>query len=342
MIKVAIAGFGFSARTFHIPFLQTLDDYHLTAVVSSRPDEVHAFNPALSVYASLEQALDGQSLDLVVITTPNQLHFEQAQTCLQRGVNVVLEKPMVVRLSEARQLMRLAQEHKLLLSVFHNRRWDGDFLTLRQLIAQGSLGDIRVFESHFDRFRPQVRQRWRESTDPGAGLWYDLGSHLADQALLLFGRPLAVTGRCLRQREGAAVAIDYFHVMLHYAQTEVILHATCLAAAPNLRFQLQGTRGSYVKYGLDPQEEQLKLGMTHTVAGFGAEAPEQWGRCYSADGFSEYPTLDGCYQNYYRQLAAAINGTAGSPVAAAEAVQVMEVLDIARRSASLGKTLELD
>jgi scyllo-inositol 2-dehydrogenase (NADP+) len=262
---------------------------------------------------------------------------------LQHGCHVVLEKPMTTNAGEARELIALAQSKGLVLSVFHNRRWDSDFLTVRKLIASGRLGSIRYMESHFDRFRPVVRQRWRELPGKGTGIWFDLGSHLVDQVLVLFGLPESVTARCLALRDGSA-ATDYFHVQLHYDRLEVVLHASLFAAGENLRFRLEGDCGTYVKTGLDVQEEQLKSGMPPSHSQFGLEDSARSGVLSTANGVERIPSGQGCYRTYYDGIVEAIIGLKegkAPPVRAAEAMQVMRILELAESSSREGKTLRI-
>jgi len=209
-----------------------------------------------------------------------------------------------------------------------------------RLVADGALGDVRLFESHFDRFRPQIRQRWSEHPGAGGGTWWDLGPHLVDQALCLFGRPQAVTARILAQRPRAEVD-DYFHVMLHYAVTEVVLHGSSLAAGPNPRFRLHGTAGSFIKYGLDPQEGLLRLGVLPGDDGYGVGSAENFGTLYDSDGSRPVETEAGRYQDYYRGIAEAIENGAPPPVSAEDALAVIRVMELAEASQRKGKTVTL-
>lgn len=340
MIRVAVLGYGFSARTFHIPFIEALPHFCLVAVQSSRPQAVREAHPGVAVFGRLAELLQTAAPDLVVISAPNHLHFELACQCLQAGVHVVLEKPMVASLDQARSLRDLANARDNWVSVYHNRRWDGDFLTLRRLIDSGRLGDLRLLESRFDRFRPEVRQRWKESAAAGAGVWYDLGSHLLDQALCLLGPPRALSARLLGQRPGAQ-SCDYFHVQLHYPTTEVILHSGPFAAGPNLRFQMQGSGGRYVKFGLDVQEQQLCAGAGPLDENYGVESATMAGKLYTGDESAGQTLLTerGCYQDYYRALARAIEGNSPPPVTVDDGLRVMELLALAERSSSEGRTL---
>nr|VUD30707.1 oxidoreductase ydgJ [Raoultella sp. NCTC 9187] len=208
------------------------------------------------------------NIDLIVIPTPNDTHFPLAKAALEAGKHVVVDKPFTVTLSQARELDAVARSRGQLLSVFHNRRWDSDFLTVKSLINEGLLGEVCYFESHFDRYRPQIRDRWRERGGPGSGIWFDLGPHLLDQAICLFGLPVSMTVDLALLRPGAQ-STDYFHAVLVYPQRRVILHATLLAAAETARFIVHGSRGSYIKYGLDPQEERLKNRRAPSAGGLG-------------------------------------------------------------------------
>ncbi|MFN8582030.1 MAG: oxidoreductase [Gemmatimonadaceae bacterium] len=258
-LSVALIGYGYAGRVFHAPLAAAVPGLSLQRIVSSRADAVHADWPGVRVSATVDEALSDADIDLVVIATPNELHASQAHAALDAGKHVVVDKPFTVTVAEAEAVCQHAERAGRVLSVFHNRRWDGDFRTVRALIDSGALGDVRYFESHFDRFRPQVRDRWRERIGPGAGLWFDLGPHLLDQSLQLFGPPREITVDRAVLRDGAQVD-DYFHATLRYDTRRVVLHATMLAPAHDLRFVVHGTQGSYVKEGLDTQEDALKAG----------------------------------------------------------------------------------
>ncbi|WP_312081017.1 oxidoreductase, partial [Pantoea septica] len=258
-LRVGLIGYGFASKTFHAPLIAGTADVELAAISSSDEGKVHADWPQVKVVADPQALLEDPSLQLIVIPTPNDTHFPLAKAALNAGKHVVVDKPFTVTLSQARELEALAKAKGMLLSVFHNRRWDSDFLTLKQLLKEGTLGEVRYFESHFDRFRPEVRQRWREMKGAGSGIWYDLGPHLLDQALQLFGAPVAINVDMAEMRPGAQTT-DYFHATLTYPQRRVVLHASMLVAAESPRYVVHGTRGSYVKYGLDPQEDRLKAG----------------------------------------------------------------------------------
>ena len=242
-IRVGLVGFGYASKTFHAPLIGGTPGMALKAVASSDADKVHADWPVLKVMSSPGDLLDDPDIDLGVIATPNDTHFPLAKAALEAGKHVVVDKPFTVTLSQARELESLAKHCGRILSVFHNRRWDSDFLTVSALINEGQLGEVCYFESHFDRFRPQVRQRWREQAGPGSGIWYDLAPHLLDQVVVLFGLPVSITVDLAQLRPGAQ-STDYFHAVLAYPQRRVVLHGTLLAAAESARFIVHGSRAS--------------------------------------------------------------------------------------------------
>ncbi|GGX87268.1 oxidoreductase [Litchfieldella qijiaojingensis] len=345
IFNVGVVGYGFASKTFHIPLILATPGLNLVAVSSSDADKVHADLPDV-VVESKPQALFARSeIDLVVIPTPNETHFPLAKSALLAGKHVILDKPFTVTLSEARMLKSQADECERLLTVFHNRRWDSDFLTLKSLLKQGTLGRVVNLESRFDRFRPGVRERWREQPKPGAGIWYDLGPHLLDQARQLFGMPRAILLDLANRRDGAKVDDDFL-ALLDYGGLRVTLKASALVAEPTPRFAVYGTRGSYVKYGLDPQEERLKAGET--------PAP-QWGEdtrhgtLTLRDGEGEdaplvsreQPTLPGDYLAYYRGIVAALNGDGPTPVGVDDALAVMGLLEAGLDSCRQGRWVKL-
>ncbi|TDR77765.1 oxidoreductase [Paludibacterium purpuratum] len=332
-LNVALSGYGYAGKTFHAPLIDATPGLALHTIVSRRADAVLAERPDCRVVPDLAQALADPSIDLVVIASPNELHFPQARDALLAGKHVVVDKPFTTKLDEALRLNALASETRQVLSVFHNRRWDSDFLALSALLADGALGRISRFESRFDRYRPQTRQRWREEDRPGAGLWYDLGAHLVDQVLHLFGLPQAVHGTLLRQREGAQVD-DFFDVRLRYADFVADLQASCLAPGGSPRLTVHGSKASYVKHGLDTQEGALKQGIAPDSPGFGADA--QPAVLWLANGDTPqavYPvTASGQYVAYYAAVRDAVLGKGPNPVTALEAARVIQVIEAVAQS----------
>lgn len=335
-IRTGLIGYGLSGARFHAPLLAAEPAFSLAAVATRRADEVARDWPGARVL-SQDALLADPSLELVIIATPNDSHAALAERALLAGKHVVVEKPFTLDSEEALRLEALARERGRCLTVFHNRRWDGDFLTVRQLLEQGRLGRLFSFESHFDRFRPQVKVRWKEEDVPGGGTLWDLGAHLIDQALQLFGLPESITADLGQQRTGAR-ATDWFHLLLRYGELRVLLHSGSVVHEPWPRFVLQGEAEAWSKYGLDPQEEQLGAGLRPGMAGWGVEPPERSGRL-SLGG--SMPGLPGRYEDFYRQLAAAIAGEGPVPVTAESAAQVIRVIEAAVRSAQEGRRIAL-
>ncbi|NYS78465.1 oxidoreductase [Halomonas glaciei] len=331
IINVGLVGYGFASQTFHAPLIQASEGLDLVAVSSSDAAKVQASLPSVEVEAQALALCKRSDIDLIVIPTPNDTHFSLAKAALSAGKHVVVDKPFTVTLSEGKLLKKLADEKECLLSVFHNRRWDSDFLTVKALLEAGTLGRLVNFESHFDRFRPEVRDRWREKATPGGGIWYDLGPHLLDQACELFGMPQAILLELDALRDDSQ-ADDDFLVLLDYEGFRVTLAAGTLVADPTPRFRIHGTQGSFVKYGLDPQEDRLKAG----------EVPApQWGEdsqhgtltLREGEGENaplirrELPTLPGDYLAYYQGITAAIRDKAPLPVSVDDALRSMALLE---------------
>lgn len=345
MIKVGIIGHGFSAQTFHLPFICASADFEFTAISTRNPENIinSIYNDKASkplIFSTPEALITSKKIDLVVITAPNDVHFSLAQLCLQNNLHVIVEKPITVTQTEAEQLTVLAEEKSLALSVFHNRRWDGDFLTVKKLLNNKMLGEVKLFESHFDRFRPAVSQKWKEHKGNGTGVWHDLGSHLVDQVLVLFGLPHSITGKCLALRDNAE-AIDYFHVQLHYDGLEVILSSSPYVSGEKQRFDIQGTKARFVKQGLDPQEQQLKDGLTPSFIEFGWESESQHGVLFTESTHTPVATEVGNYAQYYTEIAQAINTKAPLPVSANDAVLVMKIIELALLSSQSERTIFL-
>ncbi|MDU7389278.1 oxidoreductase [Atlantibacter hermannii] len=339
-IRVGLIGYGYASKTFHAPLIVGTPGMTLSAVSSSDASKVHADWPNVTVVSDPKQLFNDPSLDLIVIPTPNDTHFPLARAAMEAGKHVVVDKPFTVTLSQARELEAMAKSRGLVLSVFHNRRWDSDFLTLKGLIAEGKLGEVSYFESHFDRYRPQVRNRWREQAGPGSGIWYDLGPHLIDQALVLFGVPVSITVDMAQLRPDAQTT-DYFHAVLTYPQRRVVLHSTMLAAAESARYIVHGTRGSYVKFGLDPQEDRLKAGERPPQEDWGYDMRDGVLTLAVGDELDAQTllTVPGNYPAYYAAIRDALNGQGENPVPASQAIRVMELIELGIESAKHRSTL---
>jgi scyllo-inositol 2-dehydrogenase (NADP+) len=339
VIGVGLIGFGLAGASFHAPLVAAEPRMRLAAVASSRAEAVRASHPDVAVHPTPEALIADPGVDLVVIATPNRLHAPLARAALEAGRHVVVDKPLVADPADGPALVALASARGRMLSVFHNRRWDGDFLTAQRVLRSGELGAVRYAELCWDRHRPAIKPGWREEGGEGAGVLADLGPHLMDQALRLFGRPDAVAGDVVAQREGAR-ADDWFDVTLHYGATRVRLAASTLVADPRPRFALHGDRGSFVKHGLDPQEARLRAGGS---AGRSAndDPHDLRGRLTIGDAEPELvPTEPGDWTHFYAGMADAILDGAAPPVDPADAVLGLELIALARRSAAEGRLME--
>ncbi|KUZ66458.1 oxidoreductase [Burkholderia ubonensis] len=340
LLRIGLMGFGFAGATFHAPVIAASGRTQVAAIATGQPDRARAAYPDARIVADLDALLALDDIECVVIATPNDTHFPLARQVLDAGRHVVVDKPVTLTSDEALALARLANARSRVFAPFHNRRWDGDFLTVRRVVESGELGRITYVTSHFDRFRPQVRVRWREEAARGGGLLLDLGPHLIDQALALFGLPDTVSATVKTRRDNGS-APDFVHVQLGYPDKDVALHASALSALEPARFTLHGTRGSYQKFGLDTQEDQLKAGLTPDDVEFGGGNPPGVLRVLDGDVETErpVPTLDGQYAEFYRALAAAIREGAPFPVTPQDAVDVMTIIELAAQSEHEGRRL---
>lgn len=337
-IGVGLIGFGLGGRAFHAPFIRATPGMRLSAVVSRDPPKVHAVYPEVKVVPDVAALLAEPGLDLVVVASPDDLHAEHAIAALQAGKHVLIDKPFATTLADARAIASEAERTRRLLAVFHNRRWDADFLTLRRLIADDTLGHISQFESHFDRWRPDPAPVWKEARFGGS--WLDLGPHLVDQALCLFGTPHTITLDLATLRHGAP-APDYFHATLGYDGRRVVLNATKLAADHGLRFAVHGSRGSWVKRGIDPQEAAALAGVSPAAADWGRDPDEGVLTVGGRPGGESIPNERGDYGAFWQTLAAAIRGDGPNPVSPHEALAVMAVLDAGLKSVAERRTVML-
>ena len=346
MISTLLVGFGFSATTFHLPFLNYLPQFSVDVVISSKPDAVKALLPEAEVYNSLEEALKIHDVDLVVITTPNHLHGPQAKLALEHSCHVLVEKPFTLDSEEAQALVELANAQKKQLCVYQNRRFDGDFLTIKQLINDDKLGDIKRLESRFDRFRPVPRDRWRENEGPGSGIFWDLGPHLIDQALQLFGNPKAVSADIMALRENGQ-SDDTFDITLHYGDKVIKLGSSAFQAGATLRYDLQGTKGSFRKFYLDPQENQLRAGLSFDDASWAITSNKEHGVLTVASESGELveetiETRKGEYLTFFNRLAHAIEDGKFSPADASTVVPVIKVIELAIQASGQKQTLSFN
>jgi predicted dehydrogenase len=357
-IGVGIVGFGLGGRVFHAPFVNAVSGLRLAAIHQRKGDEAAKAYPEAQIVRSLDEMLANAAIDLIVVTTPNATHFELARQALEAGRHVVIDKPFTATSEEAWELSRLAESKGLFAVPFHNRRWDGDFLTVKKLIADKTLGRLVTFESHFDRFSPAPRRgRWQEAGDPANGMLFDLGPHLVDQALALFGLPESITASVRSDRDETAIE-DAFDITLSYPEANgkrLLAHCrtSYLACLNAPRFLLHGTRGSFRKWGLDPQEPTLVGGAEVPAEGtpevWLQEREPAWGTLAVAPNpaipeepvESRVKTEVGDYRGFYANVRDAILGKAPLAVTAEDGFRVIRLLELARRSSSEGRTVEV-
>ena len=356
-IKTAVIGFGLAGRVFHAPFVNAVPGLELSYIVQRSADEAAQAYPSARILRSFEEALASDA-ELIVVGTPNETHYELAARALVVGKHVVVDKPVAATSDEVRALAKLAAEKSLIFAPFHNRRWDGDFLTIKALLVQQALGRLSTFESHFDRFRPIPRPgTWKEAGNPANGMLFDLGPHLVDQVLALFGPPQSITASVRRDREESKIE-DVFDIALHYPRMMAYCRATMIAADPAPRFLLHGTSGSFRKYGLDPQEPALVAGAKvprlpengKPTDEWLSEDPNLWGMLTLAPDPAdprklvthEVETEPGDYRGFYANVRDAIRGTATLAVTPEAAYQTIKLLELARQSSESGRTLPAD
>lgn len=343
-IRTALVSFGISSKTFHAPFLTTQPEYKLIRVVERKTKEAEAKYPGVEVVNNFDALLSDPEVELVVITSPNETHFPYAKAALEAGKHVVVEKPFTNTSAEAKELVEVAEKSGKVLSVYHNRRYVADFRTMKDILEKNLLGELHEFVSHYDRYRPDPRTIgvWREKAMPGSGVFYDLGSHLIDQSLVLFGHPKNIYAD-LRKQKPYSLVDDYFAVDLDYGFLKVTLHSGMLIREMGPRYMMHGTRGSYIKSGEDPQEERLKAGELPVGPDWCHEPESQYGIIHTEiDGKvirEKYPSLKGDFGDYYRNLYQAIRN--GAPVSekASQAHNVIRIIELAFESNELRKQI---
>lgn len=337
MLNVGIVGFGFAGKVFHAPVIRAVAGLRLTTVVQRQgsPDPRY---PDVEFVPSVD-ALLARPIDLVVVATPNTSHYPITKQCLLAGRHVVVDKPFTTTVAEAQELVALGKSQARVLSVYQERRYTGDFVTVQQVVAEGLLGRIVYYEAHFDRFRPELRPgAWREQPLPGSGVWFDLGPHLLDQALLLFGTPEAIGADVRIERDGAAID-DAFDVTLYYARMRAVLRGTMLAAQLGASWWVRGTKGSYTKYGIDMQEGALREGRTPDEPDWDAEPPAQYGTLTTSEGARAIPTARANFTQYYENIRDTILGDATLAVTPEQALDVMYGLQLALDSSQERRVL---
>src|SRR6202522_1376499 len=354
-IRVGLIGFGFAGRIFHSNVIEAREGLELAPILQRGGSEAATAFPHAKIVPTVEALLEDTNIQLVVVATPNASHLPIARQCLLAGRDVVIDKPFALNSGEAAELIQLARARHRLLSVYQNRRWDGDFQTVRKLLDSDQLGRLVKFESHYDRYRLAPRlHAWREDGSPGGGVLVELGAHVVDQALVLFGVPQSMWASVRVEREGAR-SDDAFDLYLHYPASleqpaasglSVWLRATCLARAQGARFTLNRTLGTFRKFGIDPQEAHLLAGDLFSSKPWGVESAEHWGTLTIDEGGepvnTRVPTEPGDYRGYYINLRDAIHGNAALDVTPLQAWRTMRVLEMALESSRSGSTIACD
>lgn len=338
-LRAGLIGFGLAGRYFHAPLIEAAG-LELSAAVTSRAKDVRENYPRAAVIGSADALIASDDIDIVVIASPNQFHFPQARDAMLAGKHVIVDKPLSITASEAESLADLARSRNVKLAAFQNRRWDSDFLTIQSLLARQQLGEVVFYRARWDRFRPAVADRWRERPEPGGGILYDLGSHLIDQALCLFGKPDWLTADVFMQRKGAAVD-DGFEILMGKGALRISLGVSSLASDGDWRYCLHGTSGSFFKRGLDPQEEQLRAGILPSAASFGVEPENRWGTLTKDSRSQTIESARGTWVQFYERMRGAIENNGPEPVTASEAALILTVIEAAQRSSSEGRRIDL-
>lgn len=344
IINVGLASFGMSGLVFHGPLLKANPSYSVSKILErSSSNSVNMF-PESEIVRDFKDIISDPEVDLVVVNTPDDLHYTMAESALKAGKHVVVEKPFTLNIKEGEELIHLSQKFDRILTVFQNRRWDSDFLTVKSIINSGRLGDLKEFELHFDRYKDFIQENsWKEESFTGSNVLYNLGSHLIDQALVLFGLPIAVFSDLSIVRKGSNI-IDYFHIHMYYKGFKAILKSSYQVCEPGPKIMVHGSLGSFVKYGMDPQEDELKLGRVPGGRDWGQEPENIYGRLNSKSPGKEfygiYPSLKGDYPAFYNNLYDSLTAGKELSVKPIEPLNVIRVIKAAEKSNSIGKKVQ--
>lgn len=348
IIRTGIIGYGLSGRVFHAPFVDVVEGFELSKISTANPHNIRIAQkryPETTIVPDGQSIINDDNIDLVIVTSPNTVHFHWAKAALLANKHVVVEKPFTVTYAEAQELVELAKQKNKILTVYHNRRFTSDTKTVKKILTSGILGDVVDYETHFDRFRPDPKKgAWREDPLPGSGIFYDLGSHLIDQSLYFFGMPQAVTAQIQSVRPWAK-ADDSFDVKLHYPTHTATLKSGTLVKIPGATYQIHGTKGSFIKYGLDIQEETLETGAIPNTQNWGMEPESIWGtlktECEGIEIYSIIKSENGDYRDYFINLRDAIWGKGKIAVTAEEGANVMKIIELAIQSDKERRTVDV-
>ncbi|HSG68179.1 MAG TPA: Gfo/Idh/MocA family oxidoreductase [Bacteroidales bacterium] len=347
LIHTGIIGFGLSGKVFHAPFIHSHPGFHLSAIVERRSEHSKEFYPYVSVVSDYQNLLEDDSLELVVVATPNIFHYPMARDCMLAGKHVVIEKPFTPSSREAEELISISKETGKKIFVYQNRRWDGDFLTIRKLLEEKALGEISYYEAHFDRYSPELKPNaWRDEDIPGGGILFDLGSHLIDQALVLFGMPDALRADIRKERQDTAVD-DSFNLELFYPDKNILLTAGMMVKKTGPRYIVEGTDADFVKYGIDPQESLLKAGLMPVGDGWGCDDPALYGKLIPLNGAEgarekQVETLPGNYMAFYDNVYGSLVKNNTQSVTPEEARNVIFIIEKAFESRKMNCVIKIN
>lgn len=335
-IITSVVGFGLSGRYFFSPFIDYNPLYKLHSIVTSQNETVNQEYPDALVFNSIDEVVSNRDIRLVVLASPNFTHFDYTGKALLAGKHVIVEKPFTVAVKEAEQLINLASKRKLILAPFQNRRWDGDFLTVKKIIEEQELGEILYFESHLDRYRPGPdRVKWKNDQRPGNGILYDLGPHLIDQALYLFGMPKEIFAHIGINRINAKTD-DFFDLQLYYKELKVVLKASMMVREQGPRFVVHGRKGSFVKHGVDPQEMNLRSGMKPSDKLLGTDKKENYGLLHTEKNEKtvreKIETINGDYNQYFQNVASALRRNQQLAVTPIDGLNIIHIIEKAYES----------
>jgi scyllo-inositol 2-dehydrogenase (NADP+) len=344
-VKTALASFGMSGMVFHAPLLHMNEGFIIHKILERSGSKSQSAYPYANIVRDFDDLCRDDEVELIIVNTPDHTHYDFAKAGILAGKHIIVEKPFTLSYSHAVELAELAEKKSVMLSVFHNRRWDGDFLTVKKIIDGDLLGKVVEMESHFDRYKNIINtDTWKEDGSTGTGNLFNLGSHLIDQALVLFGKPDAVTADIRTIRQGSTVD-DNFELWLRYGNVKVILSSSLLVREPGPRFTVHGTEGSFLKWGLDPQEEALKNGEIPGGPDWGTEKEVDWGLINTSLNGSavrgKFETLPGCYQEYYNDIHRAIRAGSEPSVSARAAAMVIRIIEAAFESSKTGKSVRV-
>lgn len=344
-IKTAMSSFGLSGQAFHGPLLKVNPDFEVVQILERSKNLSAALFPEAKIVRNFQEILSNPQIELVIVNTPDYLHYEMAKQVINAGKHIVVEKPVAQKSAEAEELLHLAKEKGVILTVYQNRRLDGDFLTVKKLLEQGKLGRLVEFESHFDRYRTYITpDTWKEEGDEYIGVLHNLGTHMVDQAYVLFGKPLSVTANLKIVRTGGKVA-DYYDIRFEYENFSAILKCSYLVMDPGPRYCLNGEFGTFHKWGIDPQEDMLRTGKLPNEESWGKEPESEWGKLtYEKDGLKfegNVETLQGNYPLFYKNLYDVIQNGKELMVKPEDAVEVLKILEACLKSNRERKTINL-